>query len=138
MDRTSPSSVISQSLIGVKLMSHVLIIEDEPFTAFAIELALQDAGATSFDVAATEEDAIAAARANRPDVITSDVKLREGTGPDAVSSIHREVGNVPVIFLTGLPEDCERCDETGTVLSKPFDPRALADAYDKVRPDDPS
>lgn len=116
-------------------MSHVLIIEDEPFTAFAIELALQDAGATSFDVVDTQEDAIAAALARKPDVITSDVKLREGTGPEAVSMIHREVGDVPVIFLTGMPEDCDRCDETGAVLPKPFDPNALADAYGKVRPD---
>ena len=117
-------------------MSHVLIIEDEPFTAFAIELALEDAGATSFDVVDCEEDAVAAAKARRPDVITSDVKLREGTGPDAVDVIRREVGAVPVIFVTGAPEDCERCDEPGTVLSKPFDPSALADAYQHARRED--
>lgn len=116
-------------------MSHVLIIEDEPFTAFAIELALGDAGATSFGIADSEDDAVAAARARRPDVITSDVKLREGTGLDAVSTIHREVGDVPVIFLTGMPEDCGGCSETGPVLSKPFDPIALTQAYEKVRPE---
>ncbi len=60
-------------------MSHVLIIEDEPFTAFSMELALQDAGATSFDTVDSEDDAIAAARARRPDVIVSDVILTEGT-----------------------------------------------------------
>ena len=114
-------------------MSHVLIIEDEPFTAFSMELALEDAGATSFDTVDNEDDAVAAARKRRPDVIISDVALKEGTGPAAVETIHREIGAMPVVFVTGTPEDCPKYDGIGTVLPKPFDQHMLTDAYRKAR-----
>lgn len=40
-------------------LTHVLIIEDEPMIALNIQMTLEDEGVTSFDIAATEADAIA-------------------------------------------------------------------------------
>lgn len=114
-------------------MCHVLIIEDEALIALSIEMALEEAGATSFDFADSEEDAVAAARAHRPDVITSDVALREGTGPHAVRTIHGEMGEMPVIFLTGTPDDCIPCNPPGSILSKPFVADTLVRAYHRAR-----
>ncbi|MEO7240589.1 MAG: response regulator [Sphingomicrobium sp.] len=66
-----------------------MIIEDEPLVAMEIQDILAREGATSFEIAATEKDAVAAATANEPHIITSDVKLLEGTGPAAVAEINK-------------------------------------------------
>lgn len=110
-------------------MCHVLIIEDEPLIAMDIQMMLEDAGATSFDIADTEEAAVAAAVAHRPELITSDVRLLEGTGPLAVAEIHRRLGLVPVIFISGTPDQCRPCDPPGIALSKPVDKDVLRDAF---------
>ena len=62
-------------------MCHVLIIEDEALVALDLEGMLARAGATTFDVTETGHGAVLAARAQRPDVITSDVVRRGGAGP---------------------------------------------------------
>ncbi len=113
-------------------MCHVLIIEDEPLIALNIQMMLEDAGATSFDIAATEGDAVDAAIARRPDVITSDVALLLGTGPRAVQTIHDRLGPLPVIFITATPKDCEPCPAPAIVISKPFPAKQLVDAFRKV------
>ena len=87
-------------------MRHVLIIEDNAMIAMSIESALRDTGATSFDFATTEDEAVASAFARRPDVILSDVTLASGTGPSAVQTIFDGIGRVPVLFVTGTPDDC--------------------------------
>jgi CheY-like chemotaxis protein len=68
-------------------MCHVLIIENEPFIAIAIQEMLEEEGATSFAFAVTQAEAVESALARRPELITPDVKLIEGTGPCAVAQI---------------------------------------------------
>ena len=51
-------------------MCHVLIIEDEVLVAMLIEDTLADVGATSFDIAATENEAVNAAILRPPAFIT--------------------------------------------------------------------
>ena len=101
-------------------MCHVLIIEDEPMIAMDIQAMLEEQGATSFAIATTEAEAVEAARAHPPHLITSDVKLIEGTGPGAVQTILSELGQVPVMFITGTPEACDVCDPPAVVLPKPM------------------
>lgn len=114
-------------------MCHVLIIEDEAFIAMDLQQMLEKEGATSFAFAETEDGAIAAAVARRPDVITSDVKLAEGTGPAAIKSIYAILGAIPVIFITGTPSDCTPCEPPGVVLSKPVDARAVREAFHRMQ-----
>jgi DNA-binding response OmpR family regulator len=57
---------------------HALIIEDESMIALAIEDALRACGFTSFDIAVSAEEAVAAGRRTCPDLITADVELRPG------------------------------------------------------------
>jgi CheY-like chemotaxis protein len=113
-------------------MCHVLIIEDEPLIAITIQDLLEHEGATSFDVAATEDDAVKAATVRRPDLITSDVKLIAGTGPAAVQTIHRQIGSIPVIFISATPEDCRPCNPPGIILGKPLRAGALATAFHQM------
>ncbi|PAX07898.1 response regulator [Sphingomonas lenta] len=114
-------------------MCHVLIIEDEPLIALDIEMILAEQGATSFDVATTEDDAVARALDHRPDLITSDVKLAAGRGPDAVERIEEALGPVPVMFVTGSPDECRPCDPPKLVLPKPVTTAALTRAFRKLR-----
>lgn len=110
-------------------MCHVLIIEDEWIIAEHLSLMVEAAGATSVAVTVTEQDAVESAREHPPRVILSDVMLLEGTGPQAVQAIHREQGAVPVIFITGTPEACERCDPPSIVLTKPINQTEVARAF---------
>jgi CheY-like chemotaxis protein len=79
---------------------HVLIIEDEAMLAADLQCFLEELGADSSDVADSEQDAIEAALARPPDLITADVTLRQGTGTAAVQAIRNEIGHVPVVFVT--------------------------------------
>ena len=97
--------------------------------ALAIQMTLEDEGVTSFDIAATEADAMAMADKRRPTFITSDVALLEGTGPRAVAAILAKHGSIPVLFLTGNPEDCVPVTPPAVVLTKPFDARQIALTY---------
>ncbi len=76
-------------------MCHVLVIEDEWLIGEHIEAIAREGGASSVDRAETEQEAIDAALANPPAVILSDVKLAEGTGPNAVWAIRKRLGRVP-------------------------------------------
>jgi CheY-like chemotaxis protein len=111
-----------------------LIIEDEALIAMDLQAMLALAGATSFDFAETEDEAIDAARHHRPDVITSDVMLREGTGPHAVQIIQGEMGPLPVIFITATPDACSACDPSARVLGKPVAAPMVRAAFRAVAP----
>ena len=115
-------------------MCHVLIIEDEPLVAMAIQDILESEGGTSFEIVDTEQAAVSAAMANEPRIITSDVQLLAGTGPAAIAEIHKKLGPIPVIFITGTPEACQPCNPPGLIVTKPFRDQALIDAYRELAP----
>ncbi len=115
-------------------MCHVLIIEDEPLIALNLQMLLEDSGATSVDIAETQDGAVSAARAHRPDFITSDITLKRGTGPLAVQTIHETLGAVPVIFITATPEACFPRDPNVRVFGKPMNEPAIARAFQELTP----
>ncbi len=115
-------------------MCRVLIIEDEVLMATDLQGCLQALGATSFAFAETESEAVEQARLWRPELITSDVRLRIGTGPRAVEIIQREMGPVPVIFITATPEDCMPCEHPARVLAKPMHEPTFAAAFRALAP----
>lgn len=93
-----------------------------------------DAGATSLSNAYTEEEAVAAALDTRPEVILSDVHLLAGTGPLAVQEIRRQLGPVPVIFITATPYACQPCEYAAAILAKPISAALLTEAFQRVAP----
>lgn len=115
-------------------MCHVLVIEDEPMIAMLLENALEEAGATSFAFASTEQEAVQQALQHAPAVIASDVHLLEGTGPNAVQQIQAELGEVPVIFITGTPQDCRPCSPPAIVLTKPVNLAQLMTVFRQCAP----
>ena len=98
---------------------HALIIEDESLIAMAIEDVLRGCGFTSFDVAVSAEEAVAAAARKCPDLITADVQLRPGCGITAVQSICSEEP-IPVLFITGTPGEVRIRMPGHGLVEKPF------------------
>jgi len=115
-------------------MCHVLIIEDDFFTSDYLEVLTGSAGATSFDQACTQDEAVRMALARRPAVILCDVALLEGTGLAAVRAIDEALRGIPVIFVTGTPELCRPCAPPNVVLTKPLRDVELVDAFRAVMP----
>jgi CheY-like chemotaxis protein len=117
----------------------VLIVEDNLLIAEHISTSVSDLGHDVAGVAATAEEAIAAARLRRPDLVLADVDLGgAASGIDAIARI-RERDAVPAIYVTGFPERVRRTDhvEPALVVTKPFDDRllrvAMAEALGPVR-----
>jgi CheY-like chemotaxis protein len=106
---------------------HALIIEPQVFTSFMIEDALRDAGFTSVAMAMTEQEAIAAAEADPPDLITAAVQLQEGSGIAAVEAI-RAKHDAPVLFVTQQVADVPAEAPDVAILKKPFRPTDLFQA----------
>lgn len=110
---------------------HVLIIEDEAVVALAIEDVLRDCGCSSFDVACSADEAVAAAMERCPELITSDVRLAPGCGIDAVETICADKP-IPVIFITGTPAEVQTRRPGNMILHKPFNAAQLAEAVRQV------
>jgi len=106
---------------------HALIIEDESLIAMAIEDALRGCGFTSFDLAASAEEAVAAAARKCPDLITADVELRPGCGITAVETICSEKP-IPVLFITGSPGKVRIRMPGHALVEKPFRADHIMDA----------
>ncbi|MCL6250831.1 response regulator [Altererythrobacter sp. KTW20L] len=118
-------------------MCHVLIIEDNFLIAEYLGYLAKQAGATSIASACTEAEAVRAAREQQPRIIFSDVGLRAGTGPYAVRTIRAELGEIPVIFITGSPEFCEQCKPPVAILTKPVDGVGVTEAFRRLIPSSP-
>lgn len=85
---------------------------------------------------ASRAETVTAARAHTPDVIRSDVDLkRGGTGRHAVEAICRAAGAIPVIYITGTPEDCHPCEAAVAIVGKPIQPAEVLRAFERAYPD---
>lgn len=113
---------------------HALVIEDDAIIAMLIEDELRERGFQSVDLASTEEEAIEAVSRTRPDLVTSDGSLNAGTGVGAVRKIRAALVSVPVIFITGDPDQARRCLPDAPVIEKPFSLRQLDAALRQVHP----
>jgi len=106
-----------------RIVNRILIVEDEPLTAFANENLIGDAG---YEVVATLDrfaDAVAALDSEQVDLILCDVRLTgERTGID-LAKIARERG-IPVLFVTGAPPD-NASELVIGCLMKPYNDRTL-------------
>jgi two-component system, response regulator PdtaR len=113
-----------------RIVKRILVIEDEPLTAFDNEVMLRDAG---YDVVATHDDfeeAVAALDRETVDLILSDVRLRGKRTGIQLAEVAKERG-VPVLFVTGHPPD-NACDLAIGCLMKPYSERQLKQALEAV------
>lgn len=113
-----------------RIVKRILVIEDEPLTAFDNEVMIKDAG---YDVVATHDDfheAVAALEREKIDLILSDVRLRgKRTGIQLAEEAKKR--GIPLLFVTGHPPDDAHELAIGC-LRKPYSERQLRKALDAV------
>lgn len=106
----------------------VLIIEDEPSIADAIEYALRSEGFQTL-LARTGGDGLSLARAHAPACLVLDIGLPDRSGFDVCRDL-RSFTDTPVIFLSARDGEIDRVLglELGAddYVVKPFSPRELA------------
>jgi len=113
-----------------RIVKRILVIEDEPLTAFDNEVMIKDAG---YEVVATHDDfeeAVAALDREKVDLILSDVRLRgTKTGIELAKEAKRR--GVPLLFVTGHPPENAHQLALGC-LRKPYTERQLKKALDAI------
>jgi len=102
---------------------HLLIVDDEPATAWALAEGLADDGFT-IDTFRTAEEACQWLRHSRSDLVISDLRLPGMSGLDLARKLGRGRNAQPVIIVTayGSPETLRSLREAGIAdcFSKPF------------------
>ena len=113
-----------------RIVNRILIVEDEPLTAFANENLIGDEG---YEVVATLDrfaDAVATLDREKVDLILCDVRLTgERTGIDLARVAKNR--RIPVLFVTGAAPD-EASELVIGVLMKPYNDRTLRAALTAV------
>ncbi len=113
-----------------RIVNRILIVEDEPLTAFDNETMLTDAG---YEVVATVDrfaDALQKLDGDQVDLILSDVQLTgERSGIDLAKEAKKR--GIPVLFVTGYPPD-DAADLAVGCLFKPYNDRKLKAALEAV------
>ncbi len=84
---------------------NVLVVEDEPILALAMEVKLKKLGLNISALASNASFAITHAQNNYPDLAIIDINLNEDkTGIDVANYLWRSL-NIPIIFLTSYHND---------------------------------
>ncbi len=98
--------------------ARVLLVEDDYFVALTSEDTLTDAGHEVVGVAATADQAVAIAGAERPELVVMDIRLRGARdGIDAAREIRERFG-IPSIFVTAQADPGTR--QRGDMLAHPL------------------
>lgn len=101
----------------------VLIIEDEAIIAMDLEQLVSDLGHSITGVARTHAGAVQLGAKERPNLILADIQLADNSsGIDAVHDLLRDLGDVPVIFITAFPERLLTGEkpEPAFLITKPY------------------
>jgi len=113
-----------------QVVKRILIVEDEPLTAFDNENMLGDAG---YEIVATIDDfeeAVEVLRREKVDLVLSDVRLRsQQTGIELAN--HAKKHGVPTLFATGHPYP-NAAEVAVGCLTKPYSERQLTKAIECV------
>lgn len=109
-------------------MSHILIVEDEPTTSWALAEGLSDDGYT-IDTFRSAEEALVWLREGSSDLVISDLRLPGMSGLDLARKLRRGRNAQPVVLVTayGTPETLVELRRAGVVdvFTKPFQIDAL-------------
>lgn len=119
--------------MNLRPLQHILCADDDADMRMILEVALGTVGGWRVTLAADGEEAIGAARAERPDLILLDASMAGGLGGAETLTLLRSdaaLAAIPVVFVTGLATENDRAtfQRFGAVdlIAKPFDPMTLA------------
>lgn len=109
-------------------MSHILIVEDEPTTSWALAEGLADDGFT-IDTFRSAEEALAWLADNTCDLVITDLRLPGMSGLELAGKLRRSANACPVILVSAYASDRSSRDlrRAGIVdaFTKPFQVDAL-------------
>ena len=114
-------------------LAHILCADDDADMRMILGVALEAIGGWRVSLAGDGEQALAMARADRPDLILLDASMAGVDGPGALEKLRADpaLADVPVIFVTGhaAPHQVAAFRALGAldVIAKPFDPISLAE-----------
>jgi CheY-like chemotaxis protein len=111
-------------------LGRVLVVEDDPIVAMAMEAALLDAGATEVVICPSITSTMEALERGVAAAIVLDVHLSDRSDGWALAELAELLGPKPpyIVFATGAPEDIPpEVAELGPVFEKPYDPAKLVE-----------
>jgi CheY-like chemotaxis protein len=111
-------------------LGRVLVVEDDPVVALAMEAALLDVGAAEVIVCPSIACTMDALEQGTVAAIVLDVHLADRSDGWALAELAELLGPRPpyIVFATGAPEDIPpEIAEMGPVFEKPYDPVQLAE-----------
>ena len=117
-------------------MTTVLVVDDEPLIAMALEAMLEDAGYRVATAANGRQGLERLAEAPRPDLVLLDMMMPVMNGPAMLAAMAADPGlrRIPVIVLSSLPEEAirARADGVAAILLKPYTAEQVLDAIARV------
>ena len=114
---------------GKARLGRVLVVEDDPIQAMALEAALLDAGASEVVVCPSIACTMEALEEAPADAVVIDVHLADRDDGWALAELVDMLGakRPRIVFSTGSPDEIPPdIAEMGPVFEKPYDPRQLA------------
>jgi CheY-like chemotaxis protein len=105
-------------------MATVLVVDDEPLIAMALEAALEDAGHRVATAANGRQGLERLAEAPRPDLVLLDMMMPVMNGPAMLAAMAADpaLAGIPVVVLSSLPEEAIRAragEGVAAILLKP-------------------
>jgi CheY-like chemotaxis protein len=113
-----------------RIVKRILIVEDEPLTAFDNETMLEELGYTVVATHDRVKDALSTLEREKVDLIMSDIRLTgDRSGIDLARWAKQK--QIPVLFATGMAPD-EAADLAVGCLMKPYSHRTMKAALAAV------
>ncbi len=117
-------------------MTTVLVVDDEPLIAMALEAALEDAGYRVATAANGRQGLERLVEEPRPDLVLLDMMMPVMNGPAMLAAMAADpaLRAIPVIIVSSLPEEAVRARAQGVaaILLKPCTAEQVLDAIARV------
>jgi len=116
-----------------KILSSVMIVDDEPDIQAIARLSLESVGGFSVEACNSGQEALDRATGIQPDLIILDVMMPGLDGPATLRELKKlpELAKTPIIFMTASvePHEVQKYKDMGVldVIAKPFNPMTLPD-----------
>lgn len=117
-------------------MRTILVVDDEPLIAMALEAELTDAGYGVVTAANGRQGLERLAEEPRPDLVLTDMMMPVMSGAEMLAAMAANPGlaEIPVVILSSLPEAIIRARAKGAaaILRKPYTAEAVLSAVVRI------
>lgn len=135
VQRNLQSSLPSKAVVAAMQKIKILVIDDEADVAMGMKILFEN-HSHCVALAENKDSAIQSAKTTKPDIVISDLRLRDKeNGIDVINAIRVLYPGIPAILLTGdtAPERLVEAKQSGyTLLFKPVNPTHLLETVSTV------